>query len=179
KQGIEVLVFDEVKKHTCKDYDFIAVLSGLSIQLYGMNKKSCEIINIQHGINIERKSFSPFIFFGFNSISFTTSSDPYFKSRKKILISSINNNIESLYQISYQEVTSLIKKYKLKSNLNILELLNEYVENVTSEFMWEPRQILNNITQIRKSFKEMTQDLIDNFCGKNLIKDIVDKNLQL
>ncbi|CAG8825553.1 16941_t:CDS:1, partial [Dentiscutata erythropus] len=118
KQGIEVLIFDDVKKHTCKDYDFIAVLSGLSIQLYGMNKKSCEIINRQHGINIERKSFASFILFGSNSISFTTSSDPYFKLRKKILISSINNNIERLYQVSYQEVTSLIKKYKLKSNLN-------------------------------------------------------------
>ncbi|CAG8817652.1 8626_t:CDS:1, partial [Dentiscutata erythropus] len=40
KQGIEVLVFDDVKKHIYKDHDFIAVLSGLSIQLYGMNKKS-------------------------------------------------------------------------------------------------------------------------------------------
>ncbi|CAG8811624.1 134_t:CDS:1, partial [Dentiscutata erythropus] len=229
KQGIEVLVFDDVKKHTSKDHDFIAVLSGLSIQLYGMNKKSCEIINRQHGINIERKSFAPFISFGSNSISFTTSSDPYFKLRKKILISSINNNIERLYQVSYQEVTSLIKKFKLKSNLNMLEILNEYVENVTSEFMWgssiiskyhtnfldkeykskslpiirvlnqafhdvytyknsnllyvpitkESRRVLNNITQIRKSFKKMTRDLIDNFCGKNLIKDMVDKNLQL
>ncbi|CAG8816218.1 4183_t:CDS:2, partial [Dentiscutata erythropus] len=37
---IEVLVFDDVKKHISKNHDFIAVLSGLSIQLYGMNKKS-------------------------------------------------------------------------------------------------------------------------------------------
>ncbi|CAG8718048.1 15386_t:CDS:1, partial [Dentiscutata heterogama] len=135
KQGIEVLIFDNVKNHICKNHDFIAVFSGSSIQLYGMNKKSCEIINRQYRINIERKSFALFILFGSNSISFTTSSDSYFKLRKKILISSINNNIERLYQSSYQEATSLIQKYKSRSNLNILELLNEYVENVTSEFM--------------------------------------------
>ncbi|CAG8798776.1 16020_t:CDS:2, partial [Dentiscutata erythropus] len=229
KQGIEILVFDDVKKHISKDHDFIAVLSGLSIQLYRMNKKSCEMINGQHGINIERRTFAPFIFLGFNSISSATSHDPCFKLRKRILISSIKNNIERLHQVSHQEVTNLIKKYKLKSNLNILEILNEYVENVTSEFMWgyniiskyhidfsdkdyklknlsiiqalnqalhdvytykysnllyipitkESRRILNNIAQIRKSFKEMTRDLIDNFSGKSLIKDMVDKNFQL
>ncbi|CAG8805421.1 242_t:CDS:2, partial [Dentiscutata erythropus] len=130
-EKIEVLVFDDVKKYISKDHDFIAVLSGLSIQLYEMNKKSCEMINGQHGINIERRTFALFIFLEFNSISSATFHDPCFKLRKRILIFLIKNNIERLYQVSHQEVTSLIKKYKLKSNLNILEILNEYVENVT------------------------------------------------
>ncbi|CAG8812478.1 19669_t:CDS:1, partial [Dentiscutata erythropus] len=79
------------------------------------------------------------------------------------------------------------KDYKSKS-LPVIRVLNQAFHDVyiykNSNLLYVPitkesQRVLNNITQICKSFKKITRDLIDNFCGKNLIKDIVDKNLQL
>ncbi|CAG8760791.1 16192_t:CDS:2, partial [Cetraspora pellucida] len=60
------------------------IISGMNIQLYGINKDSCRAIYNNQGVNIDKKSFSMIKKFGNNSVSFTSKSYRIQKNIKNI-----------------------------------------------------------------------------------------------
>ncbi|CAG8509390.1 5763_t:CDS:2 [Scutellospora calospora] len=127
------------KSHDQSQNDLIGIFRGLSIQLYGTNKKTCQKLTEQIGKNIDRNSTTALFSFGRlgpNSISFSASSEYCFNQRKTILIHVINNNIEYLSQIAYRNTKNLFIKNESNQIINISELLTEWTQNTTGEFIW-------------------------------------------
>ncbi|CAG8747762.1 14295_t:CDS:1 [Cetraspora pellucida] len=118
------------------DDDLVGIISGINIQLYGINKDSCREIYNQQGVNIDRSSFSAFKKLGQRSISHTSTFEPLFKTRKNILINSIKN-INNLIQISHKQFDILFEKYKFKEVINITNLLDTFIQNVCGDFFWK------------------------------------------
>ncbi|CAG8590636.1 7562_t:CDS:1, partial [Scutellospora calospora] len=142
--GAEIEVTKLLLKNKSHDYicqsqnDLIGIFRGLSIQLYGTNKKTCQKLIEQIRKNIDHNSPALFSFsrLGPSSISFSASSEYCFNQRKTILIHVINNNIEYLSQIAYRNTQKLFIKNKSNQIINISELLTEWTQNTIGEFIW-------------------------------------------
>ncbi|CAG8740456.1 11557_t:CDS:2, partial [Cetraspora pellucida] len=121
---------------------------------------SCKEIYNQQGINIDRKSFSIFKKLGKKSISFTSTFDPLFKIRKNILLNSINN-INNLKQISFNQFYISFEKRKFSRSINISELLNEFIQNVTGEYFWNENNKIYRVDFLDKEFKSKKIHVIE------------------
>ncbi|CAG8751622.1 24751_t:CDS:1 [Cetraspora pellucida] len=134
------------------DSDLIGIISGMNIQLFGINKDSCREIYNQQGVNIDRSSSSAFKKLGQRSISHTSTFEPLFKIRKNILINSIKD-ISNLIQISYKHFDILFEEYKLKEVINITNLLDTFIQNVCGDYFWNESNERYIVKYIDKNFE--------------------------